>query len=91
LCTTNIDDESLSFKALLLKTYFPSFLWRPFHDKKKEWKRRLWERMVRILKWRVSVFEMGSFVGKENAQVEWAFNYGRANYAAMSQWGKALA
>ena len=25
--------------------------------------------MVRILKWRVPVFEMGNFVGKENAQV----------------------
>jgi len=55
LCTTNIDDDPLSFKALLLKTFYPSFLWRPFYDKKKEkeWKRRLWERMVRILKWRV--------------------------------------
>jgi len=86
-------DDPLSFEALLLKTFFPSFLWRPFYDKKKEkeWKRRLWERMVRILKWRVSVFEMGNFVGKENAQVGWAFNCGRANYAAMSQWGKALA
>ena len=37
------------------------------------------------------VFEMGNFVGKENAQVGWAFNCGWANYAAMSQWGKALA
>jgi len=31
-----IDDDPLSFEALLLKTFFPSFLWRPFHDKKKE-------------------------------------------------------